>query len=593
MKYVKSRNCSFNFDAVSTDIAKNLSLDLQMNPQLVYGLSEADKDLSTFYCRYQNENTLKKYIKADTIHEDEKEEKTFEKFLNVNDHMVNYYAGDLRLPADRTRVTSSLDARSAILIRSKALVKVLLGEFSTEEWFTNTKNSKGSSIGVPYIDTTDMRKFTFPISVTESAKPIFCEYLLWDSRLRVAIKELNSTNAAKHMFSLEKGSRATTVPKNDNIRRMIAIEPTANMFLQQGLMTMMYDRMRTVSLDVDSLPNIHQELARVSSIVGINATIDFSSASDCVSRDFIKWLLPEDWFCALDAVRSPYMSLNGKLCNLNMFSTMGNAVTFPLETIVFFALMQSTVQTLERRNTILPERSIYSKVSVFGDDCIIPSYAANLFIQIAESVGFIVNKDKTFIDDNGFRESCGGDFYHGRNVRPIYIGPPTSRKKSAIEPWLYICLNKIIKKYISYFGSLSYIYEKRVLDQFFLLFRENSIAVKLIPSFYPDDAGLKLAFDSDRLQLLYSKNRFSPIHENKHGQKSFQYLKFSYKQKSQGTDSLALALWLKKPEIEGHKIIHKRDSVFFLTDVVCRYKGVIRQKGGYVVGKGMTSFWSY
>jgi len=61
-----------------------------------------------------------------------------------------------------------------------------------------------------------------------------------------------------------------------------------------------------------------------------------------------------------------------------------------------------------------------SKISVYGDDLIYPIEALEDVRAGLEFFGFTVNKEKSFSTGN-FRESCGKDYFFGRNVRPFYL----------------------------------------------------------------------------------------------------------------------------------------------------------------------------
>jgi hypothetical protein len=88
---------------------------------------------------------------------------------------------------------------------------------------------------------------------------------------------------------------------------------------------------------------------------------------------------------------------------------MGNGFTFPLETLIFWALAACCVR---------PED--VGKVSVYGDDIIVPTYAYALLTEVLVAAGFLVNSKKSFVD-GPFRESCGRDYLSGIDIRPSYI----------------------------------------------------------------------------------------------------------------------------------------------------------------------------
>ena len=117
---------------------------------------------------------------------------------------------------------------------------------------------------------------------------------------------------------------------------------------------------------------------------------------------------------------------------------------------------------------------------------------ADTFVAVMEEVGFIVNSEKSCIGSLRFRESCGGDYLAGFNVRPFHLKAPPRNRMSNLEPWLYIIWNRCLEKYISYFGTLSYIYDKELWKTLVAIFVRFNLKIRLIPDFLPEDAGLKL-----------------------------------------------------------------------------------------------------
>jgi len=245
----------------------------------VYGVQPAALNLAVTMKR----DFLKKYVSP---HADSStlDKPAFEKFKQVCDHMEAVKLPSLKGHTSCQRRT--MTELESVLYRARSLIAGILGEFSEDDWFDRCKNSQGASIGVPYIDTTVEKKFTFPISMTCRVKKLMDRYLTYDREIKWAIDKFNGYSPFEAWYNIVSGSRATTVPKNAEINRMIAIEPTGNMFFQQGLMVLMYEKLANFGLDVRVLPEMHKLLARLASLDGRNATIDWSSASDCV---FMSW----------------------------------------------------------------------------------------------------------------------------------------------------------------------------------------------------------------------------------------------------------------------------------------------------------------
>lgn len=205
------------------------------------------------------------------------------------------------------------------------------------------------------------------------------------------------------------GNRVTFVPKTAVTERAIAIEPLLNVYAQLGLGRVVRRRLkRKAYIDLDD-QSLNQRMALKGSIDGTLATIDLSSASDTVSREVVRALLPEAWFNAMDISRSKVGELDGVPFVYEKFSSMGNGFTFELETLLFYAFAYSACVICD---------TCPSWVSVYGDDIVVPVEAYDVLVEILEWFGFSLNAKKSF-NSGLFRESCGKDYYKGTDVRPF------------------------------------------------------------------------------------------------------------------------------------------------------------------------------
>lgn len=210
-----------------------------------------------------------------------------------------------------------------------------------------------------------------------------------------------------------RGNRFTTVPKDSLKYRGIAIEPSLNLFYQLGLGRKIRARLLRAGIDLQNGQDIHRRVACEASIRGHMSTLDLSNASDTVCRNLVKLLLPTKWFEGLDSLRSPTTEVDGKRVVLEKFSSMGNGFTFELETLIFSGLCAAALES-SGLHVDLGENLL-----VYGDDIIVPSECSSIVISALQFFGMTPNKRKSFV--NGpFRESCGGDFFLGRDVRPFF-----------------------------------------------------------------------------------------------------------------------------------------------------------------------------
>jgi len=230
--------------------------------------------------------------------------------------------------------------------------------------------------------------------------------------------------------------RVVSVPKTQSTPRIIAIEPSAVQYAQQGLKRELYELIGRGPLSKvlgfsDQTRN--QRLAQDASASQRLATLDLSEASDRVHWYLIYRMLrnfPHLWDFVW-ATRSSRADVPGEgVIPLQKFASMGSALTFPLEAIVFTTLAICGVE--QARNRRLPLRSIPGDVSVYGDDIIVPVAAIDSVIDWLEHFGAKVNRSKSFWTGK-FRESCGGEFYDGHDVsiERVRHELPSSRNDAA------------------------------------------------------------------------------------------------------------------------------------------------------------------
>lgn len=226
-------------------------------------------------------------------------------------------------------------------------------------------------------------------------------------------------------------ARVALVPKDSRGPRLISCEPREHMFIQQGLMTLMYERFQrypNIKAGLDCTDQTRNRyLAVLASEWQSHATIDLKDASDRVANWLVEELFPPDWWEALDACRTSSTLLpNGLEMYLSKFAPMGSACCFPVEALVFFALATATVyaskekiyQVFFKRNA--EEVPALERISVFGDDIIVPTQFADEVMINLERYGMLVNRNKSYVT-GPFRESCGMDAYDGFDVSIVRV----------------------------------------------------------------------------------------------------------------------------------------------------------------------------
>jgi len=224
-------------------------------------------------------------------------------------------------------------------------------------------------------------------------------------------------NRVKHVTT----NLVTMVPKTAMVHRTIAIEPTLNGYVQKGVDLYLRRKLRRVGLDLtDQGSNSFLAKEGSETLFDPFSTIDLSSASDSVSIEVCRDLLPPDWFSFLDNIRSPAYESKWGSGRYHKFVSMGNGFCFPLETLIFASLAYAVNEVTFGFGD--------SRFRVYGDDIIVRQHSALLLIEILKFLGFRTNNKKTFLF-GPFRESCGADFFEGVNVRPYELDfiPATDR----------------------------------------------------------------------------------------------------------------------------------------------------------------------
>lgn len=297
-------------------------------------------------------------------------------------------------------------ALSLFMIRRK--IDLILGDFSIDEFFDNPYWGPGVTTLIKGNDTSATIKFRSESGATDSLVTLVTPEVLgmaypgW--RNREHLGDLS--------FFRQEGNTLSSVPKNSKIDRIIAVEPGLNLFFQKAIGQSIKQRLKRWGVDLTSQER-NQELARQGSLSGLLATVDFSSASDSISRELVRYLLPERWFTVMNACRCHYgkKDKGSPSFHWEKFSSMGNGFTFELESLIFYAAALAACDLVKA-----PTHS----VSVYGDDVIIPVAAYEAFASLSAYMGFLVNPEKSF-NSGFFRESCGAHFVAGIDVKPIYF----------------------------------------------------------------------------------------------------------------------------------------------------------------------------
>jgi len=213
------------------------------------------------------------------------------------------------------------------------------------------------------------------------------------------------------------------VPKTLKTPRIIAVEQTSVMYMQQALRHSIESGIKRskyawsyISYE-SQIPN--QEMARLGSLRGELATLDLSDASDMVSNQLVREMMSGHPYLleAVDATRTRRADVPGHgIVRLAKFASMGSALCFPMEAMVFATII---FIALHRAQPTVPWKQLkelyLGRVRVYGDDIIVPVEHAQVVSDLLEAFGLKVNRAKSFWTGL-FRESCGKEYYSGTDI---------------------------------------------------------------------------------------------------------------------------------------------------------------------------------
>jgi hypothetical protein len=211
----------------------------------------------------------------------------------------------------------------------------------------------------------------------------------------------------------ESFARVVLVPKDSRGPRLISEEPLDFQWIQQGLSKAMVRHVEAHPLTRKSVHFTDQQPNRLAALLGSIdgelCTLDLNEASDRVHSGLVRLLFPEPLLSALMNCRSLGTTLpDGRQLLLQKYAPMGSALCFPVLALTVWSLLTAGCTDANLRKKIL----------VYGDDVVVPKAYASDAMQLLESFGLKINRDKS-CTSGFFRESCGLDAYRGIEVTPV------------------------------------------------------------------------------------------------------------------------------------------------------------------------------
>lgn len=400
----------------SLDTPKALAMEIlyrhgEFNQLVKMSCSPTDyADPLSFFKDYQAVKALSKYPYLETGIDTTREGRV--KFLEAE--IQCFYANERILGRNEPEGIPPSPVVNRVLYAAQQKIAAILGDVPTLEEL-DFKFGPGACFGTRG-DTSAYKKLSSPLECTFAQSQICSDFL---SEFPGWIPD------GVHSVLQSQGSELSFVPKDAKTDRPICIEPLLNGLMQKGIGSYIRRRLSHHGVDLRN-QEINQRLASLAEKEHLS-TVDFSSASDTISYALVLDLLPIDWVEFLDVARSPQYLAEGVWYTFHKWASMGNAYTFELETAIFYSLAYACCSELR-----IPIRT-QENIHVYGDDVIIPREAFDLFLEVTSYCGFSINTEKSY-RDGSFFESCGADWFQGRNVRPVLI----KKRISTLQDHYYV-----------------------------------------------------------------------------------------------------------------------------------------------------------
>lgn len=437
-----------------------------------------------FKTEYQLENLFKRYrFRNDMFTQEELERSTNDKFVKTQERICG--------PLTVTPLVYK------VLQEARKVVKTILGQYDPEEHMQacrfGKRACKGSSYARSYLDL----KLSCN-SVTGSRNHIewMEEYLVTDHLLRQILVRSDDPLDYPPYESVD-CLETTNVPKSFKALRKIMPNTLIGSFYTYGLGKVIENRLRDNSpIDISRQQDRHGRWVRKYSMDRSHVTVDLSAASDSPIYELLARVFPYQWMKVLKYGRISHCTMDGTRMMLRSFMTMGIGFTFPVETLLFYALLKAIANL----------SGVTGRISAYGDDLIYPRRMHAYVKAVFPKLHIQINKDKSFVESH-FRESCGHDYYRGVDVRPFQPEGEASELKSLpYQQFLYKLINGLRRRWEP---------EEIPTTMHYLLTTLSVVSgcVYIVPPSFPDESGFKMDLYSMRLfQKRHWEIPFSPVY---------------------------------------------------------------------------------
>jgi hypothetical protein len=417
--------------------------------------------VDAFKWQYQLETLLKRYCFANDVYtQDELKEKTIKSFIQTQERLCN-------IPIVHT-ITKSM-----VISNARKIVKTILGSYDPSVHHSLCRFGTNAAVGIPFSKAYLDERMAMLISGSAGHIDWFTTDIL--PKDNILADCIHACQTKKQHYTQCEALQLTCVPKSYKAYRGIMPNTQLGGFYSNGLGDYITERLLDAGINISNLQMKHQRWAKMFSSSRTHVTADLSAASDSFTSELVNKLVPRAWYNALKLGRIQHANVGGQLVYMTSFMSMGIGFTFPLQTLLFYALIKAI-------GAITDTKGLYS---VYGDDLIYPRKIHNFVVGLFPSLGFILNEDKTYAFTH-FRESCGGDYYRGVDVRPF--NPEGESQRLARQPYvmfLYRVVNGLRRRWHECEIPVTLHFLKREI------LSHDSIILQVPPS-YPDDSGWKV-----------------------------------------------------------------------------------------------------
>lgn len=354
---------------------------------------------------FKSLNTVAQFMSKMTLKDTDVEDDSFEAFFTANEQRKFSLSPNQRRIVEEIRSTLDSDLNLGKLDEAISASRLKFGPGASYE--CGRQDGLSSKVIVHLMGMLKARhvRLAQAIGIAEEESVVF-------SSLNERMIDNSETIA-----------RLIMVPKGIKKKRGITVEETQTGLLEQKVRDILLYLIERSEYHIFlNDQTVNKTLALIGSKSGHQSsltTIDLHAASDSVTLALVAHLFRGTGLFRILMDSRSYLiedSRKGKekVTRLKSYAGMGNAVTFPLQSIVYASIVHLAARRLGWNRDFK-----YLPYSVYGDDIIVPDWLYDEVTSILTDLDFVVNDDKSFRSDTPFKESCGIEALSGHDVTPV------------------------------------------------------------------------------------------------------------------------------------------------------------------------------